>query len=81
VDTLFLELIHGVGADVGVRLQLMAMSLTFHERVLLLQIHLGEKKAACDAVMESLEPNGVLFYMLATIVSMQVHKQSTVACD
>eukprot|EP01043_Picozoa_sp_COSAG02_P057360 COSAG02_NODE_6952_length_3266_cov_7.514683_2_plen_57_part_00 len=36
------------------------MRLTFHDRVLRLQIHLGEKQAACDAVMDSLQPGGNL---------------------
>lgn len=36
----------------------MMLRLTFHDRVLRLQIHLGEKQAACDAVMDSLQPDG-----------------------
>lgn len=39
-------------------LRLMMLRLTFHDRVLRLQIHLGEKQAACDAVMDSLQPDG-----------------------
>ena len=33
---------------------------SFHERKLGLQIHLGEKQAACDAVTELLQPDGML---------------------